>query len=192
MKKLKALKFRILSMSILALASMLSTTAQANQFPLMAEAELTLILTLSSSNGGLISSRIKYRSLQDSKITTIKKSSDGREIVLAKDTALSEGQIKNILRMKAASNFFERPFRVNRGGFDGVLWRLEIIEGGKAHSTERWSPLPPYYSKRLDKKTGRLVPIEPEKAIKQSDEVALDMLCILIMMSTPGFDELLY
>ncbi|WP_137818656.1 hypothetical protein [Pseudomonas sp. 2FG] len=182
-----------LSVIILSLAGALFqiTAVQANQVP-VAEPEFILVLTMSRANGETISSHIKHTAKKDTTITTTKKLKDGSEIILAKEISLPKNQVKNILKMKSASNFFERPTEVDRIGFDGAIWKLEIIENGRQHHTERWSPLPPYYSKKLDSKTNKLVPMNPEKALKQSDEVALDMLCILVMMSTPGFDERIY
>lgn len=110
--------------------------------------------------------------------------------------AITEANIKNLARFEFASGFWKLPRMVDRKGFDGAMWVLEAVRSdGFYNRTDRWSPLPPYYSKVMDHDTGELVksPSTPvEREVKYSDEVGLDMLCLYILLMNPDYDELIY
>lgn len=109
--------------------------------------------------------------------------------------SLTMGQVNNVLRFERASNFWQLPASIKRNVLDGASWTLEGVDGNKYHRTSRRSPLPPYYSKIIDPATDNLIKdpnTPPERESKPSDEVGLDMFCMLIMLMHPGYDELIY
>lgn len=98
----------------------------------------------------------------------------------------------NLTRGVLMANFWERPRKNGRMGFDGVTWKMEGIEGNQENTTERWSPLPPYYSFMLDRSTDKLVKdprTTPDQDAKSSDEVGLDVFSLMVIYLKPGFDE---
>ncbi len=109
--------------------------------------------------------------------------------------SLTKGQVRNLTRGVLMANFWERPRKTTRMGFDGAIWKMEGIEGNQQNTTERWSPLPPYYSFMLDRSTDKLVKdprTTPDQDAKSSDEVGLDVFSLMVIYLKPGFDEELY
>lgn len=110
--------------------------------------------------------------------------------------AVTVRELENLKRLEFASGFWKLPTYVDRKGFDGALWVLEGVRAdGVYNRTERWSPLPPYYSRVRDRETGELVrsPNTPEGAdVKGSDEIGLDLFCLYILLMNPKYDGLIY
>lgn len=151
--------------------------------------------TWKKSDGDDMVFRITRDNSGKGRLTVKKFSSEKKAILFEENQNISKSQIENIIRLKNASSFWKRPTHLRESGFDGALWIMEVAENGRYHYTERWSPLPPYYSKILDAQTNELIikpGTPPEEQSKHSDEVALDMLCILVMLSFSEFDEQLY
>ncbi|MFV3412852.1 hypothetical protein ACQCLI_22855 [Pseudomonas nitroreducens] len=111
-----------------------------------------------------------------------------------KNYKLNPGQVSNLKRFEASSQFWRLPEYAGENGLDGSKWQLEGAKLNEYHKTIRWSPLPPYYSGIMDK-GGNVVKdpnTPPGSDVKQSDEVGLDMFCILIMLTQPNFSESLF
>ncbi|WP_143518045.1 hypothetical protein [Pseudomonas sp. PIC25] len=126
---------------------------------------------------------------------TIKKYRNGKDQFVEKKIWLTERQLINLRSFERASNFWKLPTEHGVKGFDGATWTLEGVDGPIYHRTNRWSPLPPYYSSVMDPKTHELVKsphTPPGSDFKYSDEVGLDMFCLLIILMQPGFDDLIY
>lgn len=107
---------------------------------------------------------------------------------------LNPGQVSNLVNFETSSKFWNLPEQAGKKGLDGTQWQLEGVKANEHHKTVRWSPLPPYYSSIMDKK-GKIVknPATPIGSdFKQSDEVGLDMFCMLIMLTQPNFSESLF
>lgn len=120
----------------------------------------------------------------------VRNTSSGTEI----NYKLNSGQVSNLVNFEATSQFWRLPEHAGKNGLDGALWQLEGVKANKHHKTIRWSPLPPYYSSIMDK-NGEIVkdPATPIGSdLKQSDEVGLDMFCIIIMLTQPNFSEDLF
>lgn len=112
-----------------------------------------------------------------------------------KEIKLTEIQTSNIVGFFNASGFWGLRQSDNPIGFDGQVWVFEAFDGHNYYHVERYSPLPPYYQATMDMKTGKISPADSaayNSAIKHSDEVALDMLGLVLMLSVPDFNESLY
>ena len=133
---------------------------------------------------------------EDTPSVTIKRFSKERNAVTITQTlALTPGQVTNLLRAETMSNFWDLPKDAGNAGFDGATWKMEGATAGQTHTTERWSPLPPYYSSVMDEKTHKLIKApntRPEDESKSSDEVGLDIFSLQVLFLKPGFDEELY
>jgi hypothetical protein len=127
---------------------------------------------------------------------TIKTFSKTENRVTAETTTLlTKGQVQNLSRGVLMANFWERPHRTKRLGFDGQTWKMEGIDGSQHNITERWSPLPPYYSFVMDSSSNKLVKdprTPPDREAKSSDEVGLDVFSLMVMYLQPGFEGPIY
>lgn len=109
------------------------------------------------------------------------------KIILDKEVRLRESQVHNILNFIEKANYWNLPKELDNDEIidDGSSWTLEGISDDIYHVTVRDIRLPPYYSFKWDYDNKKTVPylVKPyEEYTKHSDEVGLDMLCIIITL----------
>lgn len=198
--------FRVL-ISHLILLLVLPQTVLADSASLAEKSKSELLELLKNQPEGSRAYRFKRQGEDEEKSSTftliLNKNHSNSFLAVKKSTDINQGekryplkagQIENLTQFEKFSNFWSLPEKQGKVGFDGAYWQLEGARGTEYHKTTRWSPLPPYYSSVMDK-NGKIVksPRTPAGSdSKYSDEVGLDMFCLLIMLTEPEFSEELY